>query len=68
MKVALVGGTGFVGNYLTRALLQAGHEPSLLVRPGSEACSPLYFAAPSVGTAVSHYVVQMWAEAGYKNE
>ena len=36
MKVALVGGTGFVGNYLTRGLLQAGHEPSLLVRPGSE--------------------------------
>ena len=36
MKVALFGGTGFVGNYLVRALLEAGHEPSLLVREGSE--------------------------------
>ena len=36
MKVALVGGTGFVGTYLTQSLLQAGHEPSLLVRQGSE--------------------------------
>ncbi len=36
MQVALFGGTGFVGNYLVRALLSAGHEVSLLVRPGSE--------------------------------
>jgi NADH dehydrogenase len=36
MRVAIVGGTGFVGGYLTRALLAAGHEPSLLVRAGSE--------------------------------
>jgi len=36
MRVAIVGGTGFVGGYLTRALVSAGHEPSLLVRPGSE--------------------------------
>ena len=36
MKTALIGGTGFVGGYLTEALLRAGHEPSLLVRPGSE--------------------------------
>lgn len=36
MRVALFGGTGFVGGYLVRALLTAGHEPSLLVRPGSE--------------------------------
>lgn len=35
MRVALIGGTGFVGGYLTRALIDAGHEPSLLVRPGS---------------------------------
>ena len=36
MKVGIIGGTGFVGTYLTEALLRAGHEPSLLVRPGSE--------------------------------
>ena len=36
MRVAIIGGTGFVGSYLTRALLEAGHEPSLLVREGSE--------------------------------
>lgn len=36
MRIALIGGTGFVGSYLTRALLEAGHEPSLLIRAGSE--------------------------------
>ena len=37
MRVAIIGGTGFVGGYLVDALVDAGHEPSLLVRPGSEA-------------------------------
>ena len=36
MKVAVFGGTGFVGGHLVDALVAAGHEPSLLVRPGSE--------------------------------
>jgi len=36
MRVALFGGTGFVGSYLIDALSRAGHEPSLLVRAGSE--------------------------------
>jgi NADH dehydrogenase len=36
MRVALIGGTGFVGSYLVDALLEAGHEPVLLVREGSE--------------------------------
>lgn len=36
MKVALFGGTGFVGAYLVDALLEAGHEPVLLVREGSK--------------------------------
>ena len=36
MRVAVIGGSGFVGGYLVDALLEAGHEPSLLVRPGSE--------------------------------
>ncbi len=36
MKVAIFGGTGFVGSYIVDALLGAGHEPVLLVRAGSE--------------------------------
>ena len=36
MKIALFGGTGFVGGYLVDALLRAGHSPVLLVRAGSE--------------------------------
>lgn len=35
MQVALFGGTGFVGSYLTDALIAAGHKPSLLVRERS---------------------------------
>lgn len=37
MKVALFGGTGFVGSHLVDGLIAAGHTPRLLVRPGSEA-------------------------------
>lgn len=36
MKVAVIGGTGFVGSHLVTLLEQHGHEVSLLVRPGSE--------------------------------
>ena len=36
MKVAVFGGTGFVGSYLVDSLLAHGHTPRLLVRPGSE--------------------------------
>jgi NADH dehydrogenase len=36
MRVALIGGTGFVGSYIVDALADAGHEIRLLVRPGSE--------------------------------
>ena len=39
MKVAVIGGTGFVGSHVVRALESAGHEVSLLVRPGSESKS-----------------------------
>lgn len=35
MRIAVIGGTGFVGRYLVDALLTAGHEVSLLVREGS---------------------------------
>jgi NADH dehydrogenase len=36
MRVAVIGGTGFVGSYIVDALIEAGHSVSLLVRPGSE--------------------------------
>ena len=36
MKVAVFGGTGFVGSYLVDALVAAGHHPVVLVRDGSE--------------------------------
>jgi NADH dehydrogenase len=36
MKTAIIGGTGFVGSYIVDALLDAGHEPHVLVRSGSE--------------------------------
>ena len=36
MKVALFGGTGFVGGYLVDELIDQGHTPVVLVRPGSE--------------------------------
>ena len=36
MKVAIIGGTGFVGSYIVDALIDAGHEPHVLVRSGSE--------------------------------
>jgi NADH dehydrogenase len=36
MKVGIIGGTGFIGGYLVDALLDAGHMPRVLVRPGSE--------------------------------
>ncbi len=37
MKIALFGGTGFVGSYLLDELLRRGHSARLLVRSGSEA-------------------------------
>lgn len=36
MRVAIIGGTGFVGSYLVDALVDSGHDARLLVRPGSE--------------------------------
>ena len=36
MRVAIIGGTGFVGSYIVDELLRQGHDVSALVRPGSE--------------------------------
>jgi NADH dehydrogenase len=36
MRVAIFGGTGFVGSHVVDSLVAAGHEVSLLVRSGSE--------------------------------
>ena len=36
MRIALFGGTGYVGSHLVDALVEAGVQPVLLVRPGSE--------------------------------
>jgi NADH dehydrogenase len=36
VKIAIIGGTGFVGSYIVDALIDAGHEPHVLVRSGSE--------------------------------
>ena len=36
MRVAVIGGTGFVGSYLIDSLVDAGHWVSALVRLGSE--------------------------------
>lgn len=36
MRVALIGGTGFIGNYIVDALLEKQCRPVVLARPGSE--------------------------------
>jgi len=36
MRVAIIGGSGFVGSYIVDELLEQGHDVSMLVRPGSE--------------------------------
>jgi NADH dehydrogenase len=36
VRVAIIGGTGFVGSYLVDELIARGHKPVVLVRPGSE--------------------------------
>ena len=36
MRVAVIGGTGFVGGYIVEALVAAGHDVACLVRAGSE--------------------------------
>jgi len=35
MKIGVTGASGFIGGYVTRALVNAGHAPVLLLRPSS---------------------------------
>ncbi|AHC27444.1 MULTISPECIES: NAD-dependent epimerase/dehydratase family protein [Mycobacteriaceae] len=37
MRIAITGGTGYLGAHITRALLAAGHQVRLLVAPGAAA-------------------------------
>ncbi|MDH3469457.1 MAG: NAD(P)H-binding protein [Gammaproteobacteria bacterium] len=58
MRVALFGGTGFVGSYLVEQLLKREHMPVLLVRPGSEAkCLAAEQCAMVPGTVASEDAV-----------
>ncbi len=41
MRTLILGGTGFIGSHLCRALIQAGHDVRVLVRPGSIPCLEL---------------------------
>lgn len=41
MRVFLTGGTGYVGGHILEHLLEAGHEVTALVRPGSEEKLPV---------------------------
>ena len=36
MKVGIFGGSGFVGNYIIRELINTGYQVNALVREGSE--------------------------------
>ncbi|MFT7678983.1 MAG: nucleoside-diphosphate-sugar epimerase [Planctomycetota bacterium] len=36
MRIAITGATGFIGGYMTRGFLAAGHQVRVLVRPGRE--------------------------------
>lgn len=49
MKVAVIGGTGFVGTHIVERLVAQGHLPRLLVRPGSDHKIP----APEISEPVA---------------
>jgi nucleoside-diphosphate-sugar epimerase len=36
MRIAITGATGFIGRYMVRGMLNAGHEVTVLCRPGRE--------------------------------
>ena len=40
MRIAITGGTGFVGGHLARELVQEGHEVVLIARPHGRRAAP----------------------------
>lgn len=48
MRIAVTGGTGYLGAHVVRALLQAGHHVTLLVAPGDRA--PVIDRFRAIGT------------------
>src|SRR5690242_5281576 len=40
MKIAITGGSGFIGGNLARLLAVAGHEVVIISRPGGESAAP----------------------------
>lgn len=40
MRIAMTGGTGYLGAHTVKGLLEAGHEVRLLVAPGEDAVIP----------------------------
>ena len=53
MKVVVAGGTGFIGRYITRALLDTGHEVTVLSRGGSTSQIPQLVGANSTKADVT---------------
>ena len=53
MKIVVAGGRGFVGRYITRALLDAGHEVTVLGRSGQTSGIPQLAGADSTRADVT---------------
>jgi NADH dehydrogenase len=53
MKIVVAGGTGFVGSYITRALLDDGHEVTVLSRRADTSGKPLLVGANAIRADVT---------------
>lgn len=53
MKIVVAGGTGFVGSYITRALLDEGHEVTVLSRRGTTSGNARLVGANAAGADVT---------------